>query len=167
MQRKASPCPSGSTLSRIAGADCLVIGRSEWDWTTHPRAMRETERIFNTLFSFLLKQPLDLGAGSRGFSRAAATFLLANSPPGRAIGTDSEWVVLLHRGGFAIEAVTVDGLDWESADHYADSAADPETQRRAAEAYDDDPLHWERRVQLVQEIVDAGLAALDRKLEKG
>jgi hypothetical protein len=108
---------------------------------------------------------MDLSAGSKGFSRRAAEFLMSNSPPGRALGMDSEWPVLLHRAGFRIDYIEVGGLDWESADHHQPQAANLETQRRAAEAYDQDPRHWAMRVHVAMEIVQAGLDAMQRPLK--
>ena len=80
------------------------------------------------------------------------------------MGTDSEWIVLLQRAGYRVESVEVDGLDWETADRYLDQAADGETQRRAADAYDADPQHWSLRLEVAQEIIEAGFAALARPL---
>ncbi|MBI5649394.1 MAG: hypothetical protein HZC40_02940 [Chloroflexi bacterium] len=109
-------------------------------------------------------RPFDLSAGSKSFSCRAAEFLIAHSPPGRALGMDAEWTLLLHRAGFAIEYVEVEGLDWESADQFAENAADADAQRRAAEQYDADPKHWARRVAVALEIVESGLSAMRRNL---
>ncbi|MBL8155326.1 MAG: hypothetical protein JNM70_14175 [Anaerolineae bacterium] len=151
-------------VSQIVQADCLVIGRTDAAWQTHPHALRDTEAITNDLFSRLLGQRLDLSAGSKGFSRSAMDFILANSQPRRAIGTDSEWIVLLHRGGFRIETVLVDGLDWEIADQHQDNAADSDRQKEIAALYDADPKHWARRVEIAHEIVEAGMDAMTREL---
>jgi hypothetical protein len=148
-------------------ADCTIIERSEKAWKTHPRALRQTEKISNVALADLLGKIYDLSAGSKVFSRRAARFVLANSEvaedePGKALGTDGEWPVLLKRGGFVLKSLLVDGLDWESADRFRENAASPAEQRLAAEAYDADPRNWERRVQVALEIVEAGLAAAKR-----
>lgn len=152
------------TLAVIPAHDCLVLGRSKRAWETHPLAMRETERSINEIFSHLLGQEMDFGAGSRGLSRAAATFLLANSPPGRASGTDAEWPVLLHRGGFAVDYLAVEGLEWETPDRAAGGVADEEARRQAAAAYDQDTKHWLARTALALEIIQAGMEAIRRNL---
>lgn len=152
------------TIEVLQTIDCLVIGRTEAAFATHPRCLRDTERITNAVFSQLLGEPLDLCAGSKGFSREAAEFLARNSQPSHGWCTDAEWIVLLHRAGYGIDSLLVDGLDWETADRYLPHAADAETQRRAAEAYDLDPANWEARVRVAQESIQAGLAALDRTL---
>ena len=152
------------TVAEIQRHDCLIIGRTEAAYHTHPRALVQTEALSNQLVSHWLGKLCDVSAGSKGFSRRAVEFLLVNARPGRAMGTDAEWPILLQRGGFTIESIFVDGLDWESADRYQDQAAGPEDQRRAAEAYDAQPANWEHRLRVAQEIIQSGLEALQRPL---
>jgi hypothetical protein len=152
------------TVDAVERCDYLVIGRTDAAWATHPRAMFETERVQNTLFSHLIDLEMDIGAGSKGFSRAAATLIIGNSSPGRALGADAEWTVLAHRGGFEVKAVFVDGLDWESADRYQEQAANHADQRDSANAYDTDPAHWSYRIKVTQEVVESGLDAMQREL---
>lgn len=153
------------TLADIQQSDCLVIGRTAAAWDTHPRAMFETERIINMIFSQVIGRQMDFGAGSKGFSRRAAEFIMGQIEPGRALGADTEWIVLLHRAGFAVGHVEVDGLDWEIPDQYQDAAADRERQRAMAVQYDADAKHWRRRVAVAHEIIEAGLAAMLRPLD--
>lgn len=155
-----------ATVAAIQTTDCLVIGRSEYAFGTHPRALQDTERLCNAVFSHLLGQTLDFSAGSKGFSRRAVEFLLRNTEPTRAMGTDSEWMILLHRAGFTLTPHFVDGLDWESADQFRDTAADAETQRQVADAYDAQAKSWVFRVGVAQEIIDTGLEALTRPLNQ-
>jgi hypothetical protein len=150
------------TVTFIQNCDCLVIGRTEKAWKSHPQAIRQTEKISNQVFSHLLDKSMDLSAGSKGFSRRVIEFIMANSQPGRALGTDAEWIVLAYRGGFDIESLLVDGLDWESADRYQDRAASIETQLHTAQDYDAQAENWELRVQVALEIVQSGLDALNR-----
>jgi hypothetical protein len=154
------------TIDAVQTVDYLVIGRTPKAMATHPQALQQTEAITNDVFSHLVGQTLDLCAGSKGLSRAAAEFLLRNGDTVNGLGSDAEWVVLLHRGGFSIKGLLVDGLDWETADRYLPHAADPETQRREAEAYDADPKHWAMRVRVARETEQAGLAALTRPLKE-
>jgi len=152
------------TLAAIRRADCLIIGRTERAWATHPLAMQETERSINNIFSSLLGRPVDLGGGSRIFSRPAAMCLLAYSPPGNAPGTDAAWPVLLQRAGFSVDYLAVDGLEWEVPDRQTGQAGDEETRRRAAAAYDEDIAHWLRCASLALEIIQAGLEASRREI---
>ena len=152
------------TVGSVQQADCLVIGRTEWAWETHPQALRQTEKIPNRLFSSLLGQELDLSSGSKGFSREVVELILANTTVGRSLGTDAEWVILPQRAGYVLDTLLVNGLEWETTDRYRDTAADVETQKRLADAYDADPKNWEMRVGVAQEIVEMGLLALEKPL---
>lgn len=146
-------------VAKIPTTECLIVGRTERAYQTHPQALVQTEAISNAVVSHLLGRKMDVSAGSKAFSRRAAVYLMAHSVPGRAIGTDSEWTLLLHRAGFRLDYVEVEGLEWESADHFSDEVADEIAQKRAAEAYDADPKHWARRVEIAMEIVQSALAA--------
>jgi hypothetical protein len=154
------------TVQVVVLSDCLVIGRTEQAWATHPQALQQTEAISNTVFSHLLGQELDLSAGSKGFSRAAMEILMANTQPNRAMGADSEWIVILHRAGFAVDTILVDGLDWETADRHQPVAANSHSQQEAAGQYDQDAHHWAMRVAVAAEIVQSGLDALARSLKE-
>ncbi|HEY6042635.1 MAG TPA: hypothetical protein VIX58_10925 [Anaerolineae bacterium] len=146
-----------NTVARVERCDCLIVGRTPRAYRTHPRALVETEAISNLVTSHLLGHALDFSAGSKGFSRRAVECLRASSPPGRAMGVDAEWPLLLQRAGFTIEYLEAEGLEWESADHFASQAADELGQQRAAEKYDADPAHWARRIEVALEIIQAGL----------
>jgi SAM-dependent methyltransferase len=151
----------------IQRTDCLIIGRTERAYGTHPRALTATEAISNQVLSHLLRGSMDFSAGSKGFSRAAVECIMANCEPGHALGTDAEWPIILSRAGFKVDYVTVDGLDWESADRYRPEAAEPDDQRKAALAYDADVSNWERRVDVAKEIVHSGLHAIQKDLNFG
>ncbi|MBA3944557.1 MAG: hypothetical protein H0X37_08355 [Herpetosiphonaceae bacterium] len=151
-------------VTQLQQTDCLIIGRTRQAFDTHAQALQQTETIINTIFSHLLGQSVDLGGGSRGFSLRAVQFLMRNSPPGNAIGTDAEWPMLLHRAGFNVQFIAADGLAWEVPDHYKSYAVDGAAQRAAAYAYDADASRWALRVQTALEIVEAGLDAATRPL---
>ena len=146
---------------RIADGDYLVMGRSAAAYATHPQALVKTEEISNHLISRLVGRALDVSAGSKGFSRRAAQFLVDQTKPGKAIGTDGAWTVLLHRAGYRIDYIEVDGLDWETADRYQTTSASVDEQLKLAETYDKDPAHWAMRVEFAMEIVQAGLDAAE------
>ncbi len=152
------------TVARIQQTDCLVLGRTEAAWATHPRVMFQVEKLINDVFSFHLGQSLDFGAGSKGFSKRAAELIIANSEPASAIGSDTEWPILCYRAGLKVEGLLVDGLDWEIPDQYQDKAADAERQREVAAQYDADVKHWVMRVGTTTEAIECGLRALRRPL---
>lgn len=151
-------------LREIQEYDCLIIGRSAGSYQTHPQALIQTEAISNLVVSHLVGQPLDVSAGSKGFSRKACEYLVANCEPGHALGTDAEWPLILKRAGFQVNSVSVDGLDWESADRFREEAADHQSQKKEAEIYDADPQNWSRRVAVAMEIVQVGFETVNRKL---
>jgi hypothetical protein len=152
------------TLKVIEQSDFLVIGRTSSAYHTHPQALIQTEAISNATISHLVGKVMDVSAGSKSFSRIAAEALTANAIAGRALGTDGEWTVLMHRLSFRVDYLEVDGLDWESADRYQEQAADLRTQKHLADEYDTNPKNWERRAQIALEIVQAGLDAAKRSL---
>ena len=157
--------PAGwrQTVEAVPGADCLIIGRSQAALATHPQALQLTEAIVNAVFSHLLGKAVDLCSGTKGFSRRAVEFIIAHSSPGH--WADAEWPMLLHRAGFKIDATFLDGLDWETADRHQAQAADAETQRRLADAYDRNPNSWAFRAQIAFDIVREGLDAATRPFE--
>jgi hypothetical protein len=145
------------TVERLQRADCMVIGRTPAAYATHPQALVQTEAISNAVVSGFLGRKMDVSAGSKSFSRRAVEYLLAHTQPGRALGTDAEWPLTLHKAGFQVEYVEVDGLDWEIPDHFQAEAAGSERQRLVAAEYDADPLHWAHRVAVAREIVEVAL----------
>jgi hypothetical protein len=152
------------TVYKVTSADCLIVGRTPQAYQTHPEALVQTEAISNRVVSSILGIEVDCSAGSKGFSRKAAEFLVANTIPGRALGTDAEWPILLHKAGFRIDYIEVDGLDWESADRYKDRAANRYDQRQAALRYDNDPQNWAHRVEIAREIVFTALETASRQV---
>ncbi|MBV7333360.1 hypothetical protein KFU94_35015 [Chloroflexi bacterium TSY] len=154
---EADPSEWQTTVQRIRQTDCLIMGRSEQALHSHPQALVQTERIINTIASSILTQSVDLGGGSRGLSRAAAQFLIEHTTPGS--WGDAQWPILLHRAGFRVDYVALDGLEWESPDRYRNQAATSGQRSQAAETYDQDAKHWARRVQIAQEIIQEGLVA--------
>jgi len=145
--------------------DCAVIGRAESAFASHPGALRETERIINAVFSEVIGQDLDFGAGTKAFSRKAVQFLLANPENAGGLGNDVVWPVLCHRAGMHIGALWVEGSDWETADRFQQQAATGEAQQSAAEAYDADATRWAFRVDMARKIIEAGLAAQQQTLQ--
>ncbi len=152
------------TVAKLEQFDCLVIGRTDAAYRSHPQALIQTEMISNRVVSYLLGRSMDVSAGSKAFSRPAAEFLVAHTEPGHALGTDGEWPILLHRAGFTVGYVEVDGLDWESADRHRQGPAGLSAQRLAAEAYDADPSHWAWRAQVALEIIQCALDSAHRTL---
>lgn len=154
---ETNPTELEVTIARILSRDCLVMGRTEWAYATHPQSMIETEAIINQVFSALIGHDMDISAGSRGMSHRAAKFVIERSVPNRPLGMDAEWLLLLHYNGFELDYVAVDGLAWETPDQYRDSVADETTRRLMAADYDSQAQSWQQRVGVAAGIIDAGL----------
>ncbi len=152
------------TAQEISRWDYLLIERQPPAYATHPQALIQTEAISNLVGSYFLGRQVDLSAGSKGFSRKAAEFLLAQAHCGRPFGADAAWAILLKRAGFRIGTLAVAGLDWEFADRYQEQAAASEQQQAAAAAYDADPAHWAYRAGVALEIVQAAIDAARQPL---
>jgi SAM-dependent methyltransferase len=140
-------------LKQIEKFDCIIFGRTEAATLTHPQALITTEKLSNEVVSNFLHREMDVSAGSKSFSRSAAQYIVDRGKLDNSIGTDAEWPILLKQAGFGLEYIQVDGLDWESADHFQSQAANTEEQRQAAANYDSDPLHWSQRVEIADQII--------------
>jgi hypothetical protein len=163
---ETNPDEIPEVVDRIRRTDCLIIGRSEKALMTHADALQQTERIVNFVFSHFLGQPVDLGGGSRGFSKKAVDFLKKHSSPDDAIGTDASWTILLHRARFNVQTVNVDGLTWEVPDHLESLSIQNPKETPFVKIYDQDANHWKLRVQTAFEILKAGFDALDQTLDE-
>jgi hypothetical protein len=150
------------TVRRISEHDCLITGRTDRAFTTRPQAIQQSERIINAVGSHLLGQAVDLGLGSRGYSVRAARAVLANSRPG-GFG-DLEWPILVRRAGHPVAYLEVDGVDWETPDQYRAEPADPATRQEVADRYDQRADRWALRVRVAREIIEEGLAAMNRPM---
>jgi hypothetical protein len=148
------------TVEAIQRTDCLVIGRTVRALQTRPQAIQQTEHVINLVFSHILGQSMDLGLGTRGYSRRAAQCIIQRSAPGR--WGDAEWLILIQRAGLPVTYCEVDGVEWETPDRYRDQVADAATRQRMADAYDQDAANWALRVRVTQEIVQQGLDAIQR-----
>lgn len=152
------------TVEAIKQWDFTLIGRTETAFISHPQALQRTERIIHAVFSHIIGVEGDFCAGSKGFNRRAVEYIVKHGSSSDGLGTDTEWAVLLHRGGFSIGTLAVDGLDWETADRFQDAAADRKRQRAEADAYDQDSTRWQMRTELALKIIESGLKALERDL---
>ncbi|MCC6612012.1 MAG: hypothetical protein IT320_00960 [Anaerolineae bacterium] len=147
------PDELAATVARVETVDCLVIGRTERALMTHPLCLRSTEQLANDVFAHVTGLPYDICVATRGFSHEAAVRALGDSRAENSLGVDGEWIVLCQRAGMRLGYVAVEGMDWETADQLLDHAADAETQRRAAEAFDVEVANWAGRVRLARAII--------------
>jgi SAM-dependent methyltransferase len=153
-------------VGEIEKYDCVIYGRTEAAFLSHPQALIATERISNQVASFLLKKEMDVSAGSKSFSRSAAQIIIDYCLPDNSIGTDAEWPICLKQAGFRLEYIQVDGLDWESADQFRLRAANTDEQAQAAREYDADPNHWSQRAEITNQIILAAIAVSKKQYHK-
>lgn len=154
-------------IEQIEQFDCIIFGRTQTATLSHPQALFTTEKVSNQVVSHFLNREMDVSAGSKSFSRYAAQYLIEHGMPDNSIGTDAEWPILLKQAGFRLEYIQVDGLDWESADQFKLHAANAEEQKQAAVKYDSDPIHWSRRVEIADEIVQTAMKVSQQKHPAG
>jgi hypothetical protein len=154
-----------ATVERLQKCDSLVIGRTPVAYATHSKTLIETEWLPNRFFSHWFGREMDFSAGSRGFSRRAAEFILRHSTDMNSLSMDIGWAVLVKRAGYSLDYIEVDGLDWETADRFRDRAADEKAQRELAEEIDAKPDSWKWRVKIAQELTHYGLEAITQSLE--
>ncbi|NUQ05071.1 MAG: hypothetical protein HUU31_14395 [Anaerolineae bacterium] len=138
------------SLETLHHADCLIIERSPHVLESYPQALKTTERIINLVGTYLLGQSVDLGSGSRGFSRRAVEHLIVHASPNtHGVATDMEWPVLLSKAGFTISTYESDGAIYE---------IENEDHRHQLE----NANQWSKRVELARLIIDAGIRAANR-----
>jgi hypothetical protein len=137
-------------LTAMRNADCLIVGRSPEVFDSYPRPLRDTEAIINTVASQWFGFPVDLGSGSRGFSRRAAEYLVQHaSPQTHGVATDAEWPVLLHQAGYTVGTYESAGAIYEVADDHHRARLENAEQ-------------WAKRVNIAHIIIQAGMDAMQR-----
>ena len=139
--------------------DCLVVGRTERALLTHPRSLRDTEQIANDVFAHVTGCAYDICVATRGFSHAAAAHVMAVSRTETSLGVDGEWVYICQQAGFALDYVATEGMEWETPDQDLEHAADAETRRKAADAFDAEMSSWPGRLRIARAIIQGMLAA--------
>jgi diadenosine tetraphosphatase ApaH/serine/threonine PP2A family protein phosphatase len=138
-------------LARVAHLldyDFVVHGRSQRAFLSHPQAQVETEAIINRVFALVSGLPWDVGAASRGLARHAADAILRHSDDD-TVGTDASWPLLLRRlGGFRLGHLATEGLEYETADRFADEVAAAGGRDAWLAQIDADPCEWTLRTEL-------------------
>jgi hypothetical protein len=148
----------------ITARDCTVLGRTAAAFATHPRVQRETEAIVNDVFALVSGRQWDITAAARGLSRRAAATIGSGYPRELGVGTDAAWpLLLLATGGFDTGYVACDGLEFESADRFADQVAAAGGVEAWKTRLDGDPRRWADRVGLVRQQLAAMRSSLHRQ----
>ena len=156
------PDELAAVIAQTAAHDFTVLGRTERAYATHPRCQRDTEATINTVFASISGHAWDVGAGARGLSRRAAEALLAGCDD-ESVGVDCTWpLFLLRAGSFDVGYIATEGMEFETADRYADQIAVCGSVAAWIAQLDADPTQWALRLDLARVEV-AALAALAAK----
>ncbi len=142
-------------VAAIPGYACLILGRTERAFNTHPRVQRDTEQLINHCFGLAWGQELDVTAASRGLSRPAAELIVTQCDE-MTIGNDCVWPLFLARqNGTVIGYVRTEGLEWETPDRFGDEIAAAGGLDSWLADHDADVGRWAMRLELARIEVDA------------
>jgi hypothetical protein len=157
------PDELGRVAQAITARDCTVLGRTPAAFATHPQVQRETEALANDVFALVTGRRWDVTAAARGLSRRAAEAIVASHANDLGgdlgdlgYGTDAAWPLLLViAGGFDLGYLACDGLEFESADRFAEEVAASGGAQAWKALMDADPQQWAERMQMTRQQVTA------------
>lgn len=139
-----------AVIAQTAAHDFTVLGRTPRAYATHPRCQRDTEATINTVFASVSGHAWDVGAGARSLSRRAAEAILAGCDD-QSVGVDCTWpLFLLRAGSFDLGYTATEGMEFETADRYADQIAACGSVAAWIAQLDADPQQWVLRLGLAQ-----------------
>lgn len=151
------PAELAHVAAEIGVRDFTVLGRTTRAFATHPRIQRDTEAIINHVFATVSGREWDVTAAARGIGRRAAAALLAGCPD-QSIGTDVSWPLFLQRaGGFSVGFLATEGLEFETADRFADQIAAVGGLDRWIAQLDASPQQWAMRLELARIEVESAV----------
>lgn len=140
------PDELAQVLGEAGTFDFLVLGRTPRAYATHPRIQRDTEAIINHVFGVVSGRTWDVTGATRILSRRAAVAVLEGCPD-EEISTDVSWPLFLQRaGGFSLGYRETEGLEFETADRFAEEIARVGLANWLARL-DSDPRLWAERLE--------------------
>ncbi len=136
--------------------DFTVLGRTPRAFESHPRKQRDTEVIINRLFGQVSGLPWnDVTSGARGLSRAAAEAIVANVEDDE-LSTDISWTLYVQQNkAWSIGYLEADGLEFETADRFADEVAAAGGVAAWLNRLENDPHEWAFRFDLARVEIEA------------
>ena len=151
------PGELATIAAAIQGYEFCVLGRTRRAFQSHPRFQVETETIINHVFFLACGLEWDVTAGARGLSRRACETLAVVSRD-EGLSTDISWPLELRRlGSYSLGCLETEGLEYETADRYAQDVARMGGIDAWRAHLDADPVRWVHRVRLALEEVEAVL----------
>lgn len=144
-----------AVIADLPNYDCLILGRTERAFVTHPRVQRDTELLINHCFSLVWGSEIDVTAASRGLSRRAAERIIEGCDEA-TIGNDCVWPLFLRQGDdLAMSYLATEGLEWETPDRYSTEIASAGGIQTWRAAHDTLLERWVDRVELARIEIDA------------
>lgn len=145
-----------AVLDDIDRDDCTVYGRSARAFASHPRMQTETERLANQVFALVSGLPWDVMAASRGFSRAAAEYIVETCHDD-TVGSDCAWPLQIKaQGQISLGYRETEGLEFETGDRFPNEIEAMGGMANWIASLDRDPQQWLVRLDLARaEIVSA------------
>jgi hypothetical protein len=140
---------------QVQGFDFTVLGRTSRAYATHPSFQRDTEVLFNRLFTANTGLAWDVGAGARGLSRRAARAILAGCPD-TDLSVDISWPLFLRRAGrFSLGHLETEGLEYETADRFGPEIAAAGGYKPWLAELEKDPRQWLVRLEVARKEIEA------------
>jgi hypothetical protein len=145
---------------RVTEFDFMVLGRTQRAFDSHPRIQRDTESIVNHVFALVSGWAWDVTAAARGLARRAAEAILAGCPD-EEVSTDVTWTLFLRQqGDLSLGYIETEGLEFETADRYADQVAQAGGMAQWMAQLDSSPRNWAHRLDMARVEVEGTLAYL-------
>lgn len=152
--------------ARIAAHDFLLLGRTARAIATLPESQRATEGLINLLFARTTTgfagwrsagddAPMDICTGAWGLSQRAARALAARAVV-MDIGFHAEWPLLARdTPGLRCAYLPCEGLEYETADRYADEIAAAGGLAAWHAADEADLARWQARLAYIAQVAAA------------
>ena len=151
------PDELADTVHSLPSAECMVIGRTDRAFASHPRTQRDTEAIVNGVFAQVSGKTWDVTAAARGLSRRAANAIIAGCAE-ESVGTDAAWPLFLARAGnFTLGYHATEGMEFETPDRYLDQVAELGSVAAWIQRLDNDVHEWVLRLEIARSEVAAML----------
>lgn len=137
-------------VAQIPSHDFTVLARTERAFRSHPDVQYETESIVNGIFARVSGYDWDVTAAARGLSRAAAQLIVEQSRDD-TFGNDASWPLLIQQaGGFTLAEIKAEGLEYETAEKFAERSAQAGGEAAWKAQIDNDLRHWIHRLNLAR-----------------
>ncbi len=162
---RAWPDELAAVNARIATHDFLLLGRTARATATLPDSQRATEGLINLMFTRTTRGfagwrqagddvPMDICTGAWGLSPRAAAALAARATI-TDIGFHAEWPLLARdMPGLRCGYLPCEGLEYETADRYADEIAAAGGLDAWHARQETDITRWQGRLAYITQVAD-------------